>query len=139
VSVKLIREPYKGRRPIDIMNADDAYHFLKPLEEQDRESFWRLDLNCRNQLIGCEEVSKGHMSGSLVHPREVYKGAILSSAAAIIIAHNHPSGDPEPSEEDESVTDRLIEAGQLLGIPLLDHIIVGSGSYWSMAAGKCRE
>jgi len=109
------------------------------MQRNNRESFWRLDLNYRNQLIGCEEVSKGHMSGSLVHPREVYKGAILSSAAAIIIAHNHPSGDPEPSTEDESVTTRLKEAGQLLGISLLDHIIVGSGCYWSMAAGKCPE
>ena len=83
----------------------------------------------------CVEVN----SHPLVHPREVYKGAILTSAAAIVVAHNHPSGDPEPSPEDESVTTRLKEAGQLLGISLLDHIIVGSGCYWSMAAGKCKD
>jgi len=121
------------------MNAEDAYRFLKPLEELDRESFWRLDLNHRNQLIGCEEVSKGHLSGSLVHPREVYKGAILTSAAAIVVAHNHPSGDPQPSDEDEIVTERLCKAGRILGIPLLDHVIIGSGCYECITPGKGEE
>ena len=77
-------------------------------------------------------VSKGTASASLVHPREVYKAAILSSAATIIVCHNHPSGNPSPSVEDRDLTRRLYEAGNLLGIPLLDSVIVGHGRYHSM-------
>lgn len=81
--------------------------------------------------VSCEEVSRGTLSTSLVHPREVYKGAILSSAAAIITAHNHPSGDPEPSREDLEVAKRLYAAGELLGIPMLDFVVIGKGRYYS--------
>ena len=83
-------------------------------------------------MIGCEEVSRGCLSWSVVHPREVYKAAILNSAGSIIVAHNHPSGDPSPSAEDRDVSKRLYDAGQLLGIPLLDSVIIGDGCYHSM-------
>ena len=131
--MRLIRENLEDERRVTLTNPEDVYAFLRPIESLDRESFWRLDLDHRQQLIGCEEVSRGHLSGSLVHPREVYKGAILSSASSIVIAHNHPSGDPAPSPEDIGVTRRLYEAGNLLGILLTDHIIIGHDSYWSHA------
>jgi DNA repair protein RadC len=76
-------------------------------------------------------VSLGSLTGSLVHPREVFKGALLSSAASVILLHNHPSGDPKPSAEDREVTRKLVEAGKLLGVPVLDHVIIGERSYYS--------
>lgn len=91
----------------------------------DRENFVVLLLDTKNKVIGINTVSIGTLNSSLVHPREVFKPAILASAAALILAHNHPSGDPKPSREDIEVTKRLIEAGGLLGIQVLDHIIVG--------------
>ena len=95
----------------------------------DREHFVALFVNARNQIIGINTVSVGTLSASLVHPREIYKPAILISAAAVIIGHNHPSGDQQPSAEDKATTRRLVQAGQLLGIPILDHIIIGEGYF----------
>ena len=111
---------------------EHVYEFLKDAEHYDREVFFCLHLDARNRLLSCEEVSKGTLSGSLVHPREVYKAAILRSANAIIVAHNHPSGDPTPSEDDLEITSRLSKAGNILGIEVLDHIIVGDGCYYSL-------
>ena len=85
----------------------------------------------KNRLLIKAEVSKGTLSGSLAHPREVFHVAIRNMAAAIILLHNHPSGDPAPSPEDRKVTLQISEAGKLLGIPLLDHIIIGNGRYYS--------
>ena len=84
----------------------------------------------RNKLIS-EEISVGTLNASLVHPREVFKKAIKENIAQIVIAHNHPSGDPKPSEEDISTTKRLIEAGKLVGISIIDHIIITSGEHFS--------
>lgn len=95
----------------------------------DREHFVVMFVNARNQIVGINTVSVGTLSASLVHPREIYKPAILISAAAVIIGHNHPSGDQQPSAEDKATTRRLVQAGQLLGIPILDHIIVGDGYF----------
>jgi DNA repair protein RadC len=104
---------------------------LKKYRKKDREHFLALYLNARSQLIWIEVVSVGTLSASLVHPREVFKGAILNNAAAIIIAHNHPSGDPAPSPEDKDCTRRLKQASELLGITLLDHIILGRDTHVS--------
>jgi DNA repair protein RadC len=110
----------------------DAARFLlprfgmKPLEE-----FGVLVLDTRNRLKRVQVISTGSLSGSLVHPREVFREATVLQAAAIIAFHNHPSGDPAPSSEDRDLTLRLVRAGKILGIDLLDHVIVAAGSYWS--------
>ena len=89
-------------------------------------------LDSKNRVQRINTVSIGILDSSLVHPREVFKDAILASAASIIVAHNHPSGDPTPSIEDKRVTQRLYEAGQLLGIDLLDHIVIGDNKWVSL-------
>lgn len=101
------------------------------LGRKDREYFAVLHLDGAHQLISTEIVSVGTLTASLVHPREVFKGALLANAACIICAHNHPSGRVQPSHEDHSVMNRLKQAGELLGVPLLDFLIVSSESYWS--------
>lgn len=114
--------------------ADTPAKVLKFLDEyrtRDREHFIALYLNSRSSVIAIEVVSVGTVSASLVHPREVFKGAILFNAATVIVAHNHPSGDPEPSAEDRECTRRLRQAGELLGIPLIDHIVMGKASHVS--------
>jgi len=95
-----------------------------------------MHLNIKNQIISFEVVSTGSLTSSLVHPREVYKGAILSNAASVIFMHNHPSGDPEPSNDDMEITRRLEKAGNILGIDVLDHIIVASGGFYSFRQNK---
>ena len=84
-----------------------------------------IALNQKNSVLGVFEVSRGHLSGAMVHPREVFKRAILVNSASIIVAHNHPSGDTTPSEDDLAITKRLVKAGELLGVKVLDHLIVG--------------
>lgn len=96
-----------------------------------KEIFKILMLNAKNCVIGGVEISVGTLTSNIVHPREVFNPAIKSSAASIILIHNHPSGDPEPSNEDKTLTKRMKEAGQLVGIPVLDHIIIGDGRYFS--------
>src|SRR5262249_50004441 len=100
------------------------------LAEEDREHFVVLLLNSKNRLIGINTVSIGSLTSSLVHPREVFKPAILANAAAIIVAHNHPSGEPTPSQDDVEITKRLHAAAELLGIRLLDHIVLGDNGRW---------
>lgn len=107
-------------------------NYLRPqLSHLDREHFWVLLLNSKNKLIGEENSAKGTLNQTIVHPRELYKSAIKAGAAAVIVAHNHPSGAVEPSAEDIKVTKRLEEAGKVIGIELLDHIIIGHSGYFS--------
>ncbi|NLW59094.1 MAG: DNA repair protein RadC [Firmicutes bacterium] len=107
--------------------------FLMPrLRFLDQEHFLTLHLNTKNRLLGTETISVGTLDASLVHPREVFKAAIRQSSASLILAHNHPSGDPRPSKEDIKLTHRLKESGELLGIPILDHVIIGDNKYFSM-------
>jgi DNA repair protein RadC len=93
-------------------------------------------LNTKNVVISMKDVSIGSLNSSIVHPREVFSEAIRKNSASIIVCHNHPSGDPTPSKEDINVTERLKECGKLLGIELLDHLIIGNGSYISLKE-KC--
>lgn len=95
------------------------------LDHETVEVFLLLCLDNRHRLIGYHEVSRGTLDGTLVHPREVYKVAILANAANIILAHNHPSGDPSPSQDDHQITEQMVRAGRLLQIQVLDHIIIG--------------
>lgn len=115
------------------------YKILRTLlEEEDRENFLVISLDTKNHINGINVISTGTLNSSLVHPREVFKMAILNNSNSIIIAHNHPSGDTEPSNEDIRVTDRLVECGKILGIEVLDHIIVGDGYYSFKEKGKIR-
>lgn len=99
----------------------------------DREHFWALALNTRNQLIRIVEVSVGSLNASIVHPRELFKEAVRLSAASVVAVHNHPSGDPTPSGADIQLTRRLVKAGDVLGIEVLDHVIIGeSGDHASL-------
>jgi len=132
VQVYLERFPGLDRRRCTIGTPRDAYEHVRFLEDSDRERFIALYLDAKNQLNGLEEVSKGTLTASLVHPREIYKAAILTNSASIILAHNHPSGNPSPSKEDIELTERISEAGRLLGIDLLDHMIIGNERYASM-------
>lgn len=134
VRVQMVRESsllYPQRR---IRVAGDVVElFLSFLQETDREQFFLLCLNAKNEPTAIHTVSIGSLDSSICHPRETFKIAILSNASSLIVAHNHPSGDPTPSREDISVTKTLTQAGKLLGIPVLDHIIVGSeGTYYSL-------
>jgi len=110
----------------------EVYEAVKTeFENADREKFIVLHLNAKNKITSLEVVSVGILNSSLVHPREVFKGAILANANAIICVHNHPSGDLEPSSNDLALTKRLSDAGKILGVEVLDHLIVGEG-YLSM-------
>ncbi len=113
----------------------DVATLMRPLVAGlDREQFWVLLLNAKNRAIGLNLVSVGALNTTIVHPREVMKPAILSNAAAVVLVHNHPSGDPAPSAEDVALTQRLWAAGELLGIRVLDHVVVGDdGGYCSLA------
>ena len=110
----------------------DVADFLMPrLRYAAKEQFVVILLNNKNKVIGTEVVSEGSLSSSIVHPREVYAPAILHHAAAIMVAHNHPSGDPKPSTEDTEATRVLARSGKVLGIPMIDHVIIGDGNYYS--------
>ncbi len=133
VSLKMVRESsmmYKERK---ITSPDDAYNLLKPmLVDSDREQFIVVCLDTKNQPTAINVCHVGSLNSSIVHPREVMKAAVLSNSASIIVAHNHPSQDPTPSREDVEVTKRLAEAGKVLGIELLDHLIVCDEKYVSL-------
>ena len=101
--------------------------FKQFLGEPPQEHFVLMVRDSRRRVIGINEVSVGTLSASLVHPREVFRAAILLNGAAVIVSHNHPSGDPSPSSEDREATRRLQRAGELLGIPVADHIVIGEG------------
>ncbi len=116
-----------------IQNPQDVANLLmSELRDAKKEHLKSLLLDSKNRVMKTVTVSIGTLDSSLVHPREVYKDAILASSASIIVAHNHPSGDPSPSMEDKRVTERLAEAGKLLGIELLDHIIIGDNRWISL-------
>lgn len=133
--VQLVREdspPLLASNPVIRKPEDASDLFQQLLLERDRECFCVMFLNTKNRVIGLNLVSVGILDSALVHPREVFKPAILANAASIILAHNHPSGEPWPSGEDRRVTRTLCEAGKILGIEVLDHIIVGErGDYLS--------
>ncbi len=116
-----------------ISSPEDAFEYAHSrFPSQDKEHFMVIHLNSKNKVLRSEIVSIGIINSSLAHPREIFKSAIKENAYAIILAHNHPSGDPTPSEEDKAITEQLIHAGKLIGIPLLDHIVIGKENYFSI-------
>lgn len=106
-----------------------AEHFIG---QDDREIFLVMCLNTKNQVIAVHRAHVGSINSSIVHPREVFKSAILNNSASIIVAHQHPSGDSQPSQEDIHVTKRLVDAGNILGIQVLDHLIIGDKVHVSL-------
>lgn len=121
------------KQKLVIKSPDDVKHLLmEDMRFLQQEHFRVLYLDRKGGLIFIEDVSKGGLHSAIVHPREVFKTAIKRSAASVILVHNHPSGDPNPSTEDIQITRRLIEAGNLIGIEVLDHIIIGEHKYCSL-------
>ncbi len=117
------------KSPVEVYQAAKQ---LLALHEEPEEHFCIFCLNTKNKIVGVHTISIGSLDASIVHPREVFKAAMLNNASRIICLHNHPSGDPVPSKEDIELTRRLIEAGKILGIEVLDHIIIGEQRYVSM-------
>jgi len=115
---------------VKIKNAEDVYNYFKDsLANKNKEHFIALFLDTKNRIIGEEVVSVGTLNSSIIHPREVFSSAIKASANAIVLVHNHPSGDCKPSKEDEQVTKMLCDAGEILGIKVLDHVIIGKDGF----------
>ena len=130
--VYLVRENPNSEM-IHISNSSDAYELVKEeLVNADREMFLSVMLTVKNDLIGVETVSIGSIHATIITPRDVFKSAILANAVSIILCHNHPSGDLTPSDNDMEITKHLVEAGDLLGIKVLDHLIVSNQGYRSL-------
>jgi DNA repair protein RadC len=136
VQVREVVVSYRGTRrnlPSRVSGPDEVVRFLRKLVNGDaREHFVVIHLDGRHRPIGYQVASIGTATASLVHPREIFQPAVSVGACAVLIAHNHPSGDSSPSTEYRDVTQRLIEAGNLLGIPLLDHVVVSNDGYYAM-------
>lgn len=120
-----------------ITKAQDVFDIFKSkLKDEKKEHFFIVLIDTKNKIIKTEKVSTGILDASIVHPREVFKPAIKNSASRIILIHNHPSGDPSPSEEDLEITRKLSDVGELIGIEVLDHVIIGEQTYWSWVEGN---
>jgi len=130
VSVHEDAASYLSDNPIKSSVA--VFEMFQFLQNESKEYMFSLHLDSKNHVVCAELISVGSLNASIVHPREIYKSVLLSSAAGLILVHNHPSGDPAPSREDLDITKRLKEASELLGIRLLDHVIVGQ-TYYSCA------
>jgi DNA repair protein RadC len=121
------------KAPPQIRAPRDVYKLLGPrMKDYDREHFMAVLVNTKNVVLEIVTVSIGSLNASIVHPREVLKPAILASAASIILVYNHPTGDPTPSREDLEFTRRFAKCGELIGIQLLDHVIIGDGTFQSL-------
>ncbi|AJG96778.1 DNA repair protein RadC [Clostridium beijerinckii] len=132
ISLKMVRESsvmYSNRKILSPREAVDLMRYM--LEECDREKMIVCCLNTKNEPTNISVVSVGSLNSSIVHPREVFKTAIISNSASVIIAHNHPSGNAEPSKEDINITNRIKESGKIIGIEMIDHIIIGEGNNYT--------
>ena len=126
------RHSFSKQNGKPIKSAKDVFDYCSPkLNGADKEHFMILHLDTRNRVIKDEIISVGTLNSSLIHPREVFKSAIKESANAVILVHNHPSGESDPSEEDKAITEKLFSAGELLSIKVLDHVIIGNETYHS--------
>lgn len=135
IRLKMIKEDcvkYDARKPISAPK--NAYDIAKEvgMDENAEEEFWIMCLDTKNKPCGFHMISRGSLNSSIVHPREVFKRALLNNAASIMLYHNHPSGNPEPSQQDIETTKRLRDAGDIIGIQVLDHLILGDGTYCSL-------
>lgn len=135
IRVEVVKEKWVSyEAPAKINTSEEAAVLMRAkIGNSDRENFVAILLDNKNRPLGVQTVSIGSLTAAIVHPREVYKAAIISNAAAIVAGHNHPSGDTTPSREDLVITKRLKESGELLGIRFLDHLILGDDTFLSMA------
>ena len=132
IAKRLGNHKWEAGQPL--RSSEDVFrHFRENLEEEKRELFYVVLLNNKNRKIREVKISEGSLTASLVHPREVYNPVIRESAAAVIFVHNHPSGDPAPSQEDIEITRRLKEVGEVMGIRVLDHVVIGLERYFSFS------
>jgi len=119
-------------KDFDIRNPESVVKAIRSsIKDKAKEHFKLILLNPRNKIIGISTISIGTLNASLVHPREVFKDAIVHSAASVVLAHNHPSGDHEPSDDDTKITNKLVESGKILGIEVIDHIVIGKNNFCS--------
>lgn len=134
VEYESFKEPLKSSANVVDISRDLGIH------ENAEEVFCIYSINAKGQIIAFHEVAHGDLCSATTHPREIFKRALLNNAGSVILVHNHPSGDPIPSEIDITTTERLINAGDILGVPVIDHIILGDDNYISMrAAGLMNE
>lgn len=119
---------------VPVSSPRDVFDLMAPYVAREvAETFWLLALDAQHRAAEPIAITRGILNSSLVHPREVFRAAIVAAAAALVLVHNHPSGDPSPSPDDCAVTDQLVAAGRLLDIPVHDHVIIGGGRYASFA------
>lgn len=136
VQLSLVRETAEEPYDKTVSSSAAVYRLLRPLiADKPQEEFYALYLDSRHRIVAVHQVSRGTADSAHVHPRDVFGPALMLAATAIIVAHNHPSGDVQPSQEDRQLTERLRKAGDLLGIHCLDHLIVGTSSFYSFAEG----
>ena len=139
--VRIVRDP--GQYPSEsrqIRAPSDAVRFVRDrLGTEEVEVFAVLLLDAQNRVLGLQEVTRGILNSSLVHPREVFRAAIAYGAAGIIVAHNHPSGNPTASADDKAVTQQLVSSGKVLDIPVFDHVVIGGDRYFSFAEAGLLE
>ena len=135
MSASTVKEP----TATECRTAEDVAQALHPYANLAQEAFYVLTLNVRNHIIDSHLVTLGVADACLVHPREVFRPAISDGAASVIVAHNHPSGDPSPSSNDLRITKQLIDAGEIIGIEVMDHVILGRGQHLSLReSGLCQ-
>ena len=130
-TLSLIKTGRVSEKEVRYTDPRMIFDACRDMASLDREHFVVLHLDGKNRIVARETVSIGSLNQAIVHPREVFKAAVHNGSAAIICVHNHPSGDPEPSDEDKAITRRLCEAGDIVGINVLDHVIVGQDAYFS--------
>ena len=133
---RMIIKEYVGEELSNAHRVADIFQKILASEhetDRDKEHFWTAGLNTKNRIKYIELVSLGTLSNAMIHPREVFRFAVMNATAQLIVAHNHPSGDPSPSCDDIAITERLKSAGEIMGIALLDHVIIGNeGAFVSM-------
>lgn len=133
-SVKLVREDHPGYNQV-VTCSDEVYDYVNEhlgLADRAEEYVYMLSLNAKSEIVGIHEIAHGTLTEAAVCPREVFKNAVLNNAIGLILLHNHPSGDATPSTEDYGLTRRIKKCGELMGIPLQDHIVIGANTYESI-------
>jgi DNA repair protein RadC len=130
---QIVREDAPGYLNRRVTTSREVFELFRDLEHESREHFIALHLDSKNAIVCFDRVSIGSLNAAVIHPRELFKAVLLSSAAAVILVHVHPSGDPTPSREDLELTGRLKECGELLGVRVLDHVIIGHDCFVSLA------
>ncbi len=133
---ELGRRHLQNKQSVMLLSPKDVWSELRDIRDHKKEHFVIFFLDSRNQEIKREIVSVGSLNANLIHPREVFEPAVRHLAAQVIIAHNHPAGDPSPSQEDSDITKQLVDAGKLLGIEIKDHVIVSKSNFFSFAEHK---